>query len=108
MGWVDAFESGALTESQIAQEFVNSAEFLSHYGTNQVSTSFLASLYENVLGRQGSTSEISAWVNSGESAAQILVGFSDSTEFQNDSRAAIIGFLDAAANGTESYHGPLV
>jgi hypothetical protein len=107
-GWVDAFESGALTEGQIAQGFVNSAEFLSDYGTNQVSTGFVASLYENVLGRHGSTSEISAWVNSGETAAQILVGFSDSAEFQNDSRAAIIGFLDAAANGTESYHGPLL
>jgi uncharacterized repeat protein (TIGR03803 family) len=107
-GWVDAWRSGALTEGQIAQAFVNSSEFLSDYGTTQVSTAFVGSLYQNVLGRQGSVSEISAWVNSGENAAQVLVGFSDSAEFQNDTRAAIIGFLDAAANGTESYHGPLV
>ena len=107
-GWVDTFESGAMTEAQIDQAFVNSPEFLANYGTTQVSTAFVGALYHNVLGRTGSTTEISGWVNSGESAAQILQGFSDSTEFQNDSRAAIIGFLEAAANGTESYHGPLL
>jgi len=106
-GWVNTFESGAMTEAQIAQAFVNSPEFASHYATTQLSA-FVSALYTNVLGRPALPGEISAWVNSGLSASQILTGFSDSAEFQNDTRAAIIGFLDAAANGTESYHGPLV
>jgi Domain of unknown function (DUF4214) len=107
-GWVNVFKSGVVTEAQMAQGFVNSTEFISHYGSNQVSTGFVGSLYHDVLGRQGSANEVSAWVNSGQSAAKILVGFSDSAEFINDSRAAIIGFLDAAAKGTETYHGPLL
>jgi len=107
MGWVGALAAGALTEAQVAQDFVNSPEFLVHYGTTQVSTSFVSALYENVLGRQGSASEIDAWVNSGESASQILMGVSDSAESFHDTQAKAVGFLTAAALGTETYTGSL-
>jgi hypothetical protein len=108
MGWAHALWAGAITETQVAQGLIGSPEFAFHYGTSQVSTAFVSALYTNVLGRQGSDSEISAWVNSGQSASQILTGFSDSAEFAHNTQVKVVGFLDAAAAGTETYHGSLL
>jgi hypothetical protein len=92
----------------IAQAFVVSSEFAAHYGGTVVNSAFISSLYQNVLGRSASPGEIQSWQNSGNDAAHLLIGFSDSPEFIADSQAAIVAFLDEAAQGSESYVGPLL
>jgi len=105
-GWENALASGAITEAQIAQAIVNSSEFLAdHGGTNQVTAAFVAGLYETVLGRPGSAAEINSWVNSGQTAAQILAGFSDSPEFIHDTQAQIVGLLTSAGQGLGVFDG---
>lgn len=92
----------------IAQAFVLSSEFAAHYGGTTVNSALISALYQNVLGRSGSTAEIQSWLNSGNDAAHLLIGFSDSVEFIAEAQAATIAFLDAAAQGSESYAGPLL
>jgi hypothetical protein len=92
----------------IAQAFVFASEFAAHYGGTTVNSAFISALYQNVLGRSGSPAEILSWQNSGNDAAHLLIGFSDSSEFIAESHAATLTFLDAAAQGSESYAGPLL
>jgi hypothetical protein len=81
---------------QLAQAFVASAEFQSDYGTPTTTatlTTFIEAVYQNVLGRTGSIAEVNAWLATGESAAQILIGFSNSAEFQADANPAVMSLL---------------
>ena len=105
-GWENALASGAITEAQIAQAIVNSPEFLAdHGGTNQVTATFVAGLYQTALGRQGSAAEIHSWVNSGQTAAQILRGFSDSAQFVHDTQVQIAELLTSAGQGLQVFDG---
>ena len=100
-GWENSFKSGALSELQIVSDFISSAEFTARYGAtnpNGAPTSaFVQLLYQNVLGRQGSQSEVSGWVNSGQTDAEIMLGFVNSAEFISDTNSAVNTFLTNAA-----------
>ena len=61
---------------------MNSAEFLQKYGTLSP-PDFVATLYQNALGRAPDAAGEQVWVNAmnnGMTRAQVLLGFSDSTE----------------------------
>lgn len=77
---------------QIAQNFINSAEFGVKYGTNLSNEAFVNQLYANVLDRApdagGFAVQVNA-LNSGMSRAQLLVNFSESIENQ----ANLIGVI---------------
>jgi streptogramin lyase len=78
-GWVIALQHG-VTETQVVADFLDSPEYSTLHPDN---TSFAASLYENVLGRQGTTAEVSAWaqvLTSGTGRAQVVTDFLDSPE----------------------------
>jgi len=104
---VNALKSGAVTELQLDSAFLLSAESIAKYGVinpgasigslGAQGTAFLQALYNNVLGRLGVAQEITNWESTGESAAQILMGFADSTEFQNKANPAIIALETANA-----------
>ena len=97
---------GALKD--IAAAFVVSSEFTTRFGGNDISSAFIEALYQNVLGRPSDAAGKEGWMNSGLSAAQIIIGFSESPEFKADTASAIETWLNAAGEGTASYEGPLV
>lgn len=76
---------------QIAQNFINSPEFQSKYGTNLTDEVFVTNLYSNVLHRAPDSSGFDYQVNAlhqGLSRAQLLVNFSESPENYN---ATLVG-----------------
>jgi hypothetical protein len=79
-GWVGAFLAGA-TETDIEFDFLNSSEYLAaHAGA----TSFINGLYADVLGRNPSGNELSAWqqaLASGLSRSSMDRIFLSSSEF---------------------------
>jgi Domain of unknown function (DUF4214) len=77
--------SGTITVTQLADFFTQSPEFMSLYGSLD-NTQFVTLLYSNVLHRAPDTAGLNGWVQllttGGYSRGQVLLGFSDSTEYQ--------------------------
>ena len=71
------------TIEQVAQTFVESQEFQSHYGALD-NTAFVQQLYRNVLGRAGEQDGVNYWtgqLDAGETRGGVLLGFA--TSFEN-------------------------
>jgi hypothetical protein len=87
-GWVNFFRSGGTsppTLEQISGAFAQSAEFQLTYGTLS-NTQFVNLLYLNILGRTPDPAGLQGWVNqlnAGMSRGKVMVGFSESLEFQD-------------------------
>jgi sugar lactone lactonase YvrE len=84
--WSNALQAGALTLTGAADQFAGSAEFLLKYGALD-NTGYVQQLYRNVLGREADPAGLADWVNQlngGATRGTILVGFSESPEFQAD------------------------
>jgi Domain of unknown function (DUF4214)/Beta-propeller repeat len=82
-GWVDAFRAGTPL-GIISTAFAGSAEFQLTYGTLN-HTEFVTRLYQNILNRDPDTPGLLHWVNllnSGATRGEIMLGFSESAEFQ--------------------------
>jgi uncharacterized delta-60 repeat protein len=76
--------SGAITPVQLADFFAASPEFQATYGSLN-DTQFVTLLYSNVLGRVPDPAGLAGWLallQSGYSRGQVLIGFSDSVEYQ--------------------------
>jgi alpha-tubulin suppressor-like RCC1 family protein len=76
--------NGTVTLAQLADFFTSSPEFVALYGALD-NTQFVTLLYANVLGRAPDPAGLSGWVallNGGYTRGQVLLGFSDSTEYQ--------------------------
>jgi streptogramin lyase len=74
-GWVSALKSGTLKLPQVAADFLDSTEYLSHV---------VGSYYQNFLDRAASSAEIAAWVSAmqgGKSEEQVATAFFESAEF---------------------------
>ncbi|WP_439530887.1 DUF4214 domain-containing protein [Pannonibacter sp.] len=84
-GWTNLLREDPTALSKVALGFVNSTEWMNRHGNNSVSDAVLQSLYQNVLGRVPSQAEIDAWKATDQPMTQILVGFSNSAEFQRTS-----------------------
>lgn len=83
-GWVAALDSGAVTLAGAAGGFVGSAEFAQRYGQLD-DAGFVTRLYANVLGRAPDAAGLQAWtaqLAGGASRAEVLLGFSESTEYK--------------------------
>lgn len=82
--WIAQKDGGANIVSNIAQGFVNSAEFVSKYGTNPTNFSYVNNLYQNVLGRSGEAGGVAYWTNEMDagrvSKAEALVQFATLAE----------------------------
>lgn len=89
-GWAKDLFEGTQSLEGAAAAFIGSPEFQNRYGVNPDDSSFVRALYDNVLNRQPSQSEESAWVDllqSGMERAAVVIGFSESGEFVNGTRA---------------------
>lgn len=89
--WIDALDRGA-SPVQMAQGFVQSAEFRSLYGSDPSNAEFVDRLYLNVLDRPGESAGRDFWIGAldrGASRADVLLQFSESTENINNVRPLI-------------------
>jgi Ca2+-binding RTX toxin-like protein len=80
--WVHQLDLG-LNIQTVAQDFVNSAEFQSVYGTNPTNTHIVDLFYQNVLGRLPDAAGLAFWVNqlnAGTQVGAVLEGFAASSE----------------------------
>ena len=68
----------------MAQSFLISDEFKERYGINVSDSTYVNTLYKNVLDRDADTGGLNYWLgqlNSGaETRYEVLLGFSESTE----------------------------
>lgn len=81
--WQASLASGQ-TLASIATGFINSTEFSNIYGALN-NTAFVTTLYNNVLGRAPDSAGLNSWVtqlNNGASRESVVLGFSESLEFQ--------------------------
>jgi hypothetical protein len=84
--WCNALSAGVLTLTGAADQFAGSAEFLLKYGSLD-NAGYVQQLYRNVLGREADPAGLADWVGrlaGGATRGAILVGFSESPEFQAD------------------------
>jgi V8-like Glu-specific endopeptidase len=87
--WSSALASGA-TPTQVAENFINSAEFQQDYGL-LTRSAFVSTLYQNVLNRAPDALGLQYWTTAmaqGTSEASVLVGFSDSLENRTQTASA--------------------
>ena len=92
--WISRMDD-QLDMIQLAQRFVDSAEFRTVYGSKPSNAEFVAKLYQNVLGRTPDTAGYNWWVNkmntdASKSFAKVLADFSEGTE----NTTALAGQLD--------------
>ena len=82
--WIENFSSGKDDERAVASSFLASAEFKQLYGNNISDSTYVNTLYKNVLGRDADTGGLNYWLgqlNSGaETRYEVLLGFSESAE----------------------------
>jgi len=82
--WLNVLLQGGTLE-QVAEGMVSSQEYFQDHGsTNQ---GYVTGLYNQVLGRSPSTSELNTWLNAmagGESRMAVAVSFLTATEYRTD------------------------
>lgn len=82
--WIDAMDKG-LNLTSMSYFFIESEEFKQNFGSAIDDESFVALLYNNILGRQPEKAGFDYWVDvlqKGHERAEILPGFSESAENQ--------------------------
>jgi Ca2+-binding RTX toxin-like protein len=88
-GWVAQLAEDRITLAEAAGSFVASREFQNTYGALD-DAGFVELLYQNVLGRASDAAGRQGWLDSlanGASRADVVLGFSESREFINTTRA---------------------
>jgi Ca2+-binding RTX toxin-like protein len=98
--WTAALAGGQSLQS-VAEGLVASQEFQNTYGALD-NTAFVTLLYVNVLNRQPDVGGLANWVarlTGGESRAQVVLGFSESTEFKNGTAGALTAYMQALGGG---------
>ena len=82
--WIGNFSSGKDDERAVASSFLASAEFKQRYGENVSDSTYVNTLYKNVLGRDADTGGLNYWLGQLDSGAEtrheVLLGFSESAE----------------------------
>ncbi|MGO4476567.1 DUF4214 domain-containing protein [Massilia sp. 2TAF26] len=99
--WIDSMDGGH-TLMQVANSFIESAEFHDKYGANPNDAQYVEALYANVLHRTPDAAGYDFWLHSIQlvSRAQVLVDFSESAENQ----AQVIGAIQNGIDYTP-WHG---
>ena len=107
--WVNALNSGTVSLQQAADGFTDSAEFQQRYGQPD-NAQFVTLLYANVLDRTPDEPGLENWLNGlngGMTRAQAVLGFSESAENIDRTKAAVGEGLwlrdDAAASIARLY-----
>ena len=94
--WMKQMDNG-MDITQVAQNFINSAEFASLYGADPSNTVFVTKLYNNVLHRTPDADGLNYWLGSfanGLTRAGMLAYFSESDENQDQVAVQIANGFD--------------
>ena len=94
LAWVEEL-GGGRDYLEVADGFVGSQEFENRYGALSDSD-FVAQLYRNVLGREGSGGEIQSWLDEiagGADRTDAVRGFAQSQEFRNATAADLEAWI---------------
>ena len=82
--WIANYSSGKDDERAVASSFLTSNEFKLRYGENISDSTYVNTLYKNVLGRDADTGGLNYWLgqlnSGGETRYEVLLGFSESAE----------------------------
>ena len=100
--WAEAINAGRLTLQDMANQFVGSTEFQTVYG-QLPNRDFVQRVYQNTLDRPGDQGGVDYWterLDMGATRAQVVTGFSESTEHQRLTAPSI-------QSDTPSQHGIL-
>ncbi|WP_173576999.1 DUF4214 domain-containing protein [Acetobacter fallax] len=90
--WV-SMATGGVSSADIASQMISSAEGQAIYGTGALTNDAITSLYEHALGRAPADSEISFWVNSGDTLSQAAVGIVESNEANGHLATSDLNYL---------------
>lgn len=88
--WTKQLFEGDIALAAMAAGFVGSAEFQNTYGALS-NEAFVELLYQNVLNRAADSGGLAAWtgaLNNGMSREDVVLGFSESQEFRNNTTPA--------------------
>jgi len=100
-GWVGSIRSGA-TLKTVAAAFAQSSEFQTTYAGLD-NTQFVTRMYQNVLGRAPDAGGLASWLrslNAGASRSEVLLGFSESGEFKNNTSLDVDAFMTSRFSGS--------
>ncbi|WP_338848310.1 DUF4214 domain-containing protein [Massilia sp. W12] len=93
--WIKQFDNGGISVAQVAQGFIQSAEFKSLYGAAPSNAQLVDKFYQNVLHRAPDADGRAFWQDILDqkkgTAADVLAAFSESPE----NTAALVGVLQA-------------
>jgi len=82
--WIEEFSSGRNSERVVAKSFLASTEFSERYGNNISNSTYVETLYTNILGRNYDQDGYNYWLgnlNTGvETRYELLLGFAESAE----------------------------
>ena len=82
--WIGNYSSGIDDDRTVASSFLASSEFTQRYGNNVSNTTYVETLYVNVLGRSYDQSGFNYWLtqlnNGVETRYELLLGFAESAE----------------------------
>tara|TARA_Y100001968_G_scaffold333545_1_gene397117 strand:+ start:2988 stop:4775 length:1788 start_codon:yes stop_codon:yes gene_type:complete len=82
--WISNFSSGIDDERAVASSFLASDEFKRRYGEDVTDSTYVNTLYKNVLDRDADTSGLNYWLgqlnSKAETRYEVLLGFSESSE----------------------------
>lgn len=105
-GWSEMLADGSRTILKVIEGFMGSLEFSNTYGSTNTEQ-FLTLLYQNVLNRAPSQTEIDNWtahINGGQSRAEVVFGFANSVEFIRNTGPGLSAFVQA--NGPDDMLDP--
>ncbi len=82
--WIGNFSSSKDDERAVASSFLASTEFKQLYGDNVSDSTYVNTMYQNVLGREADQGGLDYWLGRLDSGAEtryeVLLGFSESAE----------------------------
>ena len=82
--WIGKYTSGENDTRVVASSFIQSDEFELRYGTNLSDTTFVNTLYKNVLDREADAGGLGYWLgrlsSGAETRYEVLLGFAESAE----------------------------
>jgi hypothetical protein len=99
-GWTALIDGSNVPLSAVATDFTASPEFIQDYGS-LTNAAYVQRLYLNVLGRQPDPAGLQDWVAqlaAGATRGSVLLGFSQSAEFESDNVSTI-----GDTNNAEAY-----
>jgi hypothetical protein len=89
--WLGQVDAGVGLDV-VASAFANSPEFQQHYGLSLTNEQFVELLYQNVLNRPSDPEGRAGWVgllDGGATRGQVVLGFSESQEFINNTAPTV-------------------